>query len=283
MCGGREYAHPFIDTPRKLAYIANGSRGQYAAATQYGPATDLSAAAAEAFHAGCRFDSAGPERLEENPTFLPDGRFIHGSDAMCHVVSEAIKVHRRAEHPLLAALIDMFQTWPAEIVSLCLHADWPDDIVAARHNMPMYIGRDADGGMYIASMALAFPSSVRWQMRMAPRAGAVISRNGSVRIEPFTKPGIPVGNLPSIVAVGQKLIGLLRQWDAKADELMAEIKPLWPAGVLNQKEIVVYEALASLLKEGRIDIENRPAPGVDNQGTVPQFWASWRAAANNPA
>jgi ribosomal protein S18 acetylase RimI-like enzyme len=272
MGGGREWAHPFIDTAGELAYIANGSRGQYASVT------DLSAAAAGPFNAGCRFGSAQIESVEATgPTVLPDGRFIHGSDAMCQVVSQAIKQNRAAAHPLLAALTQAFEQWPAEIVSLCLHAHWPDEIVAARHNMPMMIGRDPDGAMYIASMTQAFPPSVNWNMRMAPRAAAVISRGGSIRIEPFKRPGIPVGNLPSMVSVEQRIVGLLRQNEAcKADQLMEAVKPLWPQGVLNQKEIVVYEALAALLAEGRIEVENRPVPGMFNQGFVPQFWARWR-------
>jgi glutamine phosphoribosylpyrophosphate amidotransferase len=265
--GGREWAHPFVDKNERLAYIANGSLGFYQSRT------DLSAAARTLPEAHRNFRSAQDQTAGESQTRLADGRAVHISDVMCQLVAERMA---RDELPLSDALVRVFEDWPAEIVALSLCAPDADHIAAARYNMPMVIGRDDDGAMYIASTALAFGDEVNWRMLMPPRAGAVIGRDGRVAVSPFATPGVVVGELPSPSAIEQCVIDRLRQRDAcKADELMDAAKALWPSDVLNQRATLVYLALESLCAEGRITFENRSVAGMEGVGCAPQMWVRW--------
>jgi glucosamine 6-phosphate synthetase-like amidotransferase/phosphosugar isomerase protein len=280
--GGREWAHPFVDAEEQLAYLANGSLGFYEATT------DLTAAARSLPPARQTFRSAQDQTAGESQTRLADGRAVHISDVMCQLVAEQMQQHAvsAAGEGTVAsgvsrgscaeALVRVFEDWPAEIVALCVHAAEPDRIAAARYNMPMVIGRDDAGAMYIASTGLAFVPSVNWRMPMAARAGATIARGGRIAVTPFTTPGVTVAQPPSPSAVQRCVIDRLRQRQAcKADELMDAAKSLWPSDVLNQRATLVYDTLESLLKEGRIAFENHPTPGMDGVGLAPRTWARW--------
>src|SRR5690606_18132147 len=124
-------------------------------------------------------------------------------------------------------------------------------------NLPLEIGRDDAGAVYLASTTLAFPEEARWQMRMAPLAGATFRRDGAIDIAPFTNPNLlPLGTPPSPTTVEQQLCQLLRDsGPLDIPELFDEVDKLWPDGVLGEKEIVTFEALAALKAEGRIEFE----------------------------
>lgn len=271
--GGREWSHPFVDTANRLAYIANGSVGQFDNLPQ------LAALSQELMEAGHRFGSVQSEAVGNYPT-LKNGLSVHFSDTFCQAIAAAYAQLPPQPHRLLHAASRTYQSTPNEIVGLCLHADHPDEIVAVRHNKPLEIGRDADGAWYLATTTLAFPEGVTWQMRMPPNAGAVFHRAGWMHIEPFTETTIPVGPFPSPNAILDCMMPLLCGSEPpRIHELCEAVKKLWPGSTLDEKEIAVFETLAALHAENRIRFENRQVPGMFDKGTVPQTRIRWNTTA----
>lgn len=269
--GGRLWAHPFIDTHQKLAYIANGARGIYADKFDFAPEVT------RLVELGYEFSSAQEGAVSSYPR-LPDGRFAHFSDIMCQSIAADYEEESPGADRLRSAASRTFQRLPGGLVGLCLHSDHPDEIVAVRHNKPLEIGRLRDGSIVMASSALAFPSGVQWEMRMPVLSGATISRDGAVRIAPFTREDlVPIGPMPSAEAVEKTVVSLLRERGClHAHELIEATVPLWPADTLNEKEIVAYGLMRALVAEGKAELRNGQVPGVEPGLTAPQTWIHWR-------
>lgn len=267
----REHGHPFISRDENMAYIVNGRDGQYECVSSE------EAIGNELLRAGFQFRSAMQPVPEKETPLLEDGTVVHGSEIKCHEISVAYDELKGAPHRLRDAMVKVYQNHPSEIVGLCLHADHPDEIAAARHNLPMEIGRDNNGAVYIASTTIAFPKTVHWETRMPPLAGATLRRDGAIDILPFTSPKLlPMGNAPSPTTVEKQMCDLLRKYGPlNIPDLFDEVDKLWPDGVLGEKEIVTFEALAALLKEGRVGLEKRRIPGVLEGTTAPRFWVHW--------
>lgn len=265
--GGREWAHPFTDADEQLAYVANGSPGQYAAVT------DLSAIGSRLLEKGAVFKSAQAEPVGSSPV-LSDGRCVHISDVLCQLIADNLQRQETSAQGLLQAAIETYETAPGEIVGLCLHAAQPDSIVIARHNQPMQIGRAANGAMYLATTTMAFPE-VEWQMRMPPTSGAICHRDGNVQIAPFRNTArlLPLGAFPSADAVMQRVEKSFQEKNpCTMPDLAKAVEPLWPDGVLRERSIVVYELLVALQREGKISLSQKRIPGMFDQGTVPRTW-----------
>src|SRR5690606_6680003 len=142
---------------------------------------------------------------------LSDGSTVHISDVMCQAIADAFSSSGGGAEGLLQAALEMYQQYPGEIVGLCLHAQFPDEIVAVRHNKPLEIARDDTGAIYLATPTLAFPDRVNRPMRMPPLAGAILHRDGSLRIVPFEREIIPLGDFPSPARIEEALGAALRQ------------------------------------------------------------------------
>ena len=267
--GGREWSHPFVDTSGELAYIANGAVGKFDNLPQ------LAALSLELMEVGHKFSSAQSEAVGKYPT-LENGTSVHFSDTLCQAIAAKYQQLSGQPHRLLRAAAQVYQSVPNEIVGLCLHAAHPDEIVAVRHNKPLEIGRDADGGIYLATTTLAFPEGVSWQMRMPAASGAVFHRAGWTHIEPFTEITLPVGPFPSPLSIQECLMPLLRGGEPPTIHALCEAaRSLWPGSTLNEKEIVVFETLAALVAENRIRLENIQVPGMEGKGTVPRTQVYW--------
>jgi hypothetical protein len=262
--GGREWGHPFVDTKNQLAYIANGAVGVF---DNLPLLTELSEKLVADGH---RFLSAHDGEMGKYPR-LKDGRSVHFSDTFCQAIAAAYERFAAELHPLLTAASQTYQGYPNEIVGLCLHAAHPDEIVAVRHNQPCEIGRNCEGEIYLATTTIAFPTDVCWQTRMPAQAGALFQRDGSILIEPFRKKPIPIGPFPSPSAIESAIQPLLQSTEAPTlGTLCDAVKPLWPQGTLNEKAIAIYEALASMIAENRIELKDKRVPGVEAETTVPQ-------------
>jgi hypothetical protein len=262
--GGREWGHPFVDTKNQLAYIANGAVGIFDNLLLL---TELSEKLVAEGH---RFLSAQDGSMGKYPQ-LKNGQSVHFSDTFCQAIAAAYETFAAEPHPLLTAASQTYQDYPNEIVGLCLHAAHPDEIVAVRHNQPCEIGRNKDGENYFATTTIAFPCDVCWQMRMPAQAGALFHRDGSIVIEPFQNTPIPIGQFPSPNAIETAIQPLL--YSAQPPTLGAlcdAVKPLWPAGTLNEKAIAIYETLASMIAEERVELKDIRVPGVEEKTTVPQ-------------
>jgi ribosomal protein S18 acetylase RimI-like enzyme len=263
--GGREWGHPFVDTSEQMAYIANGSVGKFENLEQ------LAALSQELMEAGHRFSSAQKEPVASYPV-LKNGLSVHFSDTYCQAIAAA---YQRVKCVLQAAW-EVYQDVPGELVGLCLHAAHPDEIVAVRHNKPLEIGRDDEGGIYLASTTLAFPPGVLPLMRMPAGAAASIHRDGTIEVKPFVKSTFKVGPFPSTAALEERVNHLLRGNSPPTFATLCDaVKPLWAEDCLNEKEIALFEMLASLSAEKRVRLENESVPGMFGKGKVPRTRIYW--------
>ncbi len=262
--GGVEWGHPFVDTREELAYIANGAVGRF-------KNLPLLAAASERLLAGGhRFRSAQEEPVASYPV-LPNGISVHFSDLLCQAIAEAYAPMSAWEEGLLLAGKAAYEALPGELVGLCLHASRGDEIVALRHNKPLLIGRNAEGEQFMASAALAFPDGVHWQMQAPASAATRVRRNGDISVLPFTAPGlIPVGQRPSALRVAVALEeALAAQSPCGMEPLLAAMAALYPADVLTEKEVLLYEALHALEKEGKIALGSQPREPLQGNPVAP--------------
>jgi len=267
--GGREWGHPFIDTAAQMAYIANGAVGKFENLEQ------LAALSQELMEDGHRFLSAQQEAVASYPV-LRNGLSVHFSDTYCQAIAAAYRRSAPSPQRLLQAAWEIYQDVPGELVGLCLHAAHPDEIVAVRHNKPLEIGRDAEGGIYLASTTLAFPSGVTPLMRMPAGAAASFHRDGTVTVKPFIKSTLQVGPFPSAAALAERVGDLLRGDEPPTFAALCDaVKPLWAEDCLNEKEIALFEMLASLSAEKRIRLENESVPGMFGKGQVPRTRIHW--------
>lgn len=128
--GDAEWAHPFVSCDEQLAYIANGADGIFASRR------DQDAVTATLATAGHILRSATAGRIGKYPV-LPDGRGVHTSEVMCHLIESLV----RAGSDPARAMQEAYVSFPAEIVGLLLAASDGDRIVAARINQPLMLGR----------------------------------------------------------------------------------------------------------------------------------------------
>ncbi len=269
--GGRAWAHPFIDSLGKLAYIANGAEGPYQGKV------DFDEAARALVRQGYTFPSASEKKVGRYP-MLSDGRCVHYSDILCQEISARYEGLHPAPNRLLAAACSAYERLPGSIAGLCLHADRPHEIVGVRHNKPIEIGRLEDGSWVLASASLAFPEGVSWQMRMPALCGAKFGWNGTIQLASFTRAGlIPVSPAPSASAVSGALVAQLRQkGEMSAPEFRDAVVPLSQPGCLNEKEVIAFGLLATLQAEGRVALVDRRVPGVEPGTTAPMTYIRWR-------
>lgn len=251
--GDREWAHPFISNDNRLAYVANGSSGQFFDAEK----RDRITRGLE--RDGFRFSSKA--QVVGRYPVLSDGSGVHVSEAMCHLVDRHIKAGRTPGEALRCAFLD----FPSEIVALAIHTSTPDRILAARYNQPMMLAR-AEDGMYLATSALAFPEKDFYGLDLLPAcSSAEITRDG-MTMRGF-KSEIPVAQLDAGMYAAAAEI-LLRALDEKHGEpaspwaLMEETKKLWPEGQLAQSAVLAYETMRPLIKAGRVKMVPVPAPGA---------------------
>ena len=267
--GGREWGHPFVDTKEQLAYIANGAVGIF---DNLPLLTELSG---KLMADGHRFLSAQDGAMGKYPR-LENGQSVHFSDTFCQAIAAAYETSAAQSYPLLNAASQTYQDYPNEIVGLCLHAAHPDEIVAVRHNQPCEIGRNNEGEIYLATTTIAFPSEACWQMRMPANSGALLARDGSIMIEPFRNVTIPIGSFPTPGSIDKAIQSLLQGDEPPTLSALCEaVKPLWPEGTLNEKAIAIYETLASMIAEGKIELKDVRIPGVEDETTVPQTRVHW--------
>ncbi len=269
--GGIEWGHPFIDTREELAYIANGAVGRFKNLPL------LAAASERLLAAGHRFRSAQEEPVASYPV-LPNGTSVHFSDLLCQAIAEAYAPMSAWEDGLLLAGKAAYEALPGELVGLCLHASRTDELVALRHNKPLLIARNAEGEIFMASAAVAFPEGANWQMQAPASAATRIRRNGEITVRPFTAPGLlPVGPRPSPQRIAAALEETLRRAQGPSDTvpLLAALSALYPEDVLTEKEVLLYEALAALEKEGKITLSPLPRAPLDGNPVAPATGVTW--------
>ena len=256
--GDREWGHPFVDCESRLAYVANGSMGVFEDTTELvGALTDL-------VEKGHNLRSLCREEIKSYP-MMPDGRSAHISDMMCHAIEEALA---ESGDPV-AAIREGFERLKAEIVGLALSADFPDRIVAARRNQPLWMGRD-NGAVYLASTAIAFPDTARWRSIVPPNSVISVTLE-TVGVHQLSPPDETPSDQVSRAGLEQSILDQLAGTPGLTMQaLMRGMGHLWPPPPARAAEMT-YEVLERLLVSGKVRYEAARVEGMFGQGTVPQF------------
>lgn len=267
--GERSWAHPFIGQSGKLAYIANGALGKYKNMPQ------LAQRFQELKEQGYSFASEQQEPVTGYDSLDGGKTWVHFSEIQCQSIDAYYRSLEGKVLRLREAIGYSFERYPSEVVGVCLHVRHPDEIVVARHNKPMVLGRDARGGMYLASTAIAFPDAVCWQTRIPAASVASIQRGGELCIRAMSgKNLLPIGSWPSAVRLKEQVFGALcDQGERNMEQMFADAAALWTEDTLTEKEMVVFEMLEALLKEDQIWLQNRERNGVHENSLIPWTWA----------
>lgn len=261
--GGDNWAHPFVcrkgGAPRH-AYVANGNIGIFA------PRRPISAQISEELLAqGFRMDSLEKTPVGLYPT-MSDGSCVHSSDIMCQLIGR----NREQGLPLDRAMEAAFTQMPSEIVGLLLSLDDPEAITYARINMPMMLAF-ADHGAYLSSSAIAIPGDAAEPMALAPCTCGTVYRDRYCA-RPFTHPPCTVSPVTARLRseAYTAVCELLAQGPQEISPLCKAVKPLFDPGDCVPVTLVVYEVLHSLMRQGRLQIENSPQPGSAEGLTAPK-------------
>ena len=259
MGGGEDsWAHPFVDEQEQLAYVANGAVGYFS------DRVDLAAAGNAALRRGEHFRTATREKIGSYPS-LEDGSCVHLSEIMAHEIAW----HMHNGPGLAQALALAYCAIPSELVGLCVHAGSSGSIAGCRLNMPMALGRDATG-TFVATTALAFPSTVEWVVSVPANTTITMDRSGA-RLEDLPHPPATVLPLPSVPALNEAIAARLAGGEPRTlGELSRAARALWPENALAQPGMAVFHVLWGLHQEERLCWDEIRVPGQYGRGTVPQ-------------
>lgn len=253
--GDREWAHPFVGTQEQMAYVANGSMGQFL------DVVDQDAIANELAVAGYPYLARSAGAIGAYPR-LADGTCVHVSEVMCRLIESLTAQGYDAP----AAMREGFVRFPAEIVGLLIHTELPESVVAARINQPLMIAR-LRHGWAVASTALAFDvDEVKWTMPMPPASVAVFTMEG-IRIESFDVP-IPVAEEIPWEKGRHALLELLADGTPRTLAALRDATAnLWPSGRLAQAHMMLYELIRSMHHAGVVSLEHHRIPGAKEAAT----------------
>lgn len=263
--GGRQWAHPFVNDGPDLAYVANGNTALLGRSPDYG------SVAKSCFEAGHRFLS-----LDETPARGPaewrDDLHINASEVMCHCVSAHYDESGDLAQALAAAVADL----PSEIAALAVQAQHSGSLAAIRTNMPLFLGQD-DSGTYAATTALAFPEAVTWTAPVPPNCAATV-RGKALELWPVPRIAVPVAPLPSAVDINETVVAALRRGEPlDIPQLMEATEPLWSQETAPQRGMLVFELLQSLVREGKVRLQEVRIARRNGDGTAPRALAQWVA------
>lgn len=242
--GGDEWAHPFVgmkDGEVKVAYIANGARGGFGINIE-----KESAVAKELDSLGYTMVRTDADN-KDYPRF-EDGKSVHMSDIMCQLIFKNI------EDGLCEAkaMEKAFCTLPAEIVGLLLSLNTPDRIFYSRINMPASVGV-APHGTYIASIPTAFPDDAREPLWLPALSSGYVSKDGiqTIAYEDGLR-GIFDLDSGARNKVYNCVLSMLEDGPKDYDYMVQEVIKLFDTTKCKQSARALYEALYSLLKDGKV-------------------------------
>jgi len=248
--GDAEWAHPFVACFESVAYVANGSAGVWEEHPSRKEIPNRLAREGHMFHA----ISARP--IGKYPV-LDDGRTVHASDVMAHLVEDALRRTGDPQEAIATAMVEM----PSEIASLFVSPHHPEAVYGARWNLPACVGMD-DEGAYVASSPEGFPPSVRWWRWIPPSSSFTLSRD---RVS-----GSPLG--PASQAIvddvdrGQARAAIVEALSQGkplgVGSLLKIVEPLSPSPAPKVRYDPVYDVLYSLIRSGQVCRKAERVPGA---------------------
>lgn len=257
--GDRQWAHPFLSSDGRLAYVANGHQGTFADRKQADDIWQLLR------QRGYTFASATEGPVGSYPQ-LSNGGCVHISDLMCGLIHH----EANAASSILEGVRRAFTAFPAEIVGLVLSLDDPDAIVVGRINMPMMVARH-ERTVYLATTALAFPADVAGWIAPIPANAAVRVTAEETRAFPLLPPPAPVSNVLPWRESEDAILGVLDDGNAHPFGHLADAAaPFFDDCRLHPKAMLVYEVLRKLHSQQLVAFETHTVPGVEEGMDAPQ-------------
>ncbi|HRU04190.1 MAG TPA: hypothetical protein P5137_00275 [Candidatus Brocadiia bacterium] len=238
--GGVEWGHPFIACEASLAYVANGSAGVW---KDHPSRLEIPRRLAREGHV---YHALSPAAIGDYPT-LDDGRGVHMSDVMAHLVEDALRRTGEPEAAIATALLEM----PSEIVGLFVAPAHPDAVYGARRNFPACVGMDDDGA-YIASSPEGLPCSVRWWTWVPPSSSFTV-KQGRLSVSPLGQASAAIVDDVDRAEAREALVKAMSQGKAlHMEELLKVVDPLSASLAPKVRYDPVYEVLAPLTRSGRV-------------------------------
>ncbi len=256
--GDREWGHPFVACGDQLAYIANGSGGQWKDDPR------RQAGAQRLADAGHRFSSAHQGAIGSYP-MLNDGTCVHMSDAMAHGIEAALARSGDPGQAIREAFLDM----PSEIVGLFITVDHADRIVGARWNLPACAARD-DQGTYIASTPQAFPGPPAWWTWVPPSSVFTVTRE-CLSLASLDSPDQAILDDIDRAHARQVVLAALTEAPQSYGELGKRVATLSPRSELIVQCDPAYEVLWDLQREGLVRCRTKRVRGAEPELTAPKF------------
>lgn len=248
--GDVEWGHPFVACFESVAYVANGSAGVWQDHASRAVIPSRLAREGHVYHA------ISERRVGKYPT-LDDGRSVHMSDVMAHLVEDNLRRKRDPEKAIAEAMIAM----PSEVVGLFISPDYPDAVYGARWNMPACVGMDDDGA-YVASSPEGFPSSVRWWTWIAPCSSFTVSKN-RLNVSPMGPPSQAIVDDVDRGAARAAILEALSPGEPLGvGSLLKVVEPLSPSPAPKVRYDPVYDVLYALMRSGQIVREAVRVPGA---------------------
>lgn len=261
--GNVGWAHPFISTDKKLAYIANGCDGVFRNAAREYSKHLLEELVTE----GYQFGSKSAKPVGNYPV-LPDGGGVHSSDVMCQCISRNIA----SGMDTMAAMEKSMCLRPSEVIGLVLREEEPDCISWARTNYPMFVGY-APHGMYMATTPQAFPEDARNVTLLNPMSCGRVYADRIVSKFFEKAPGTVAPVTPEVWHdCYDEICRAISEREMDHDELCMLVKPLFDEADCVPDAAVVYWIESVLFRRGKLGVNRYRVPG--QQGlTAPKFKA----------
>lgn len=257
--GGAAWAHPFLASDESFALILNGTAGIFADAGK------SSRIAQSLERDGFPFRTAFLDHTHNGPR-LSDGSLVHRSE-VCTLLTEK---HIRACGDIALGMQYSDEEHPGEVVSLLLHRNHCDRIFVSRISMPMMLARNVADEVFLASFSGAFPvdRDITSIAALQPKTVNTVFRDRlETRYHRITTPII--NNLPWHDAETEIIRALGTQGAMSMGNLRSQLDSIWPAGVIPQKNFLLYHLLPDMQRRGLIVTKNVRIPGNHPPLTAP--------------
>ena len=264
----QSHAHPFTSEDGKLAIVLNGTLCDVANEAFY----QHSNAIMQGFvDRGFTVKSAYVSESKRSQLALADGKNYHDSESYALMMGDFLnKCPNVSRNRLVEAMIAAVSELPADIVVLGVHADLPDTVTVGDVTRPMTVCT-AEGESFLATTPLAFPKEIhdRPMLTLPPTSVATVTPDG-VTLKAGAFAGVRVEQVDYRIAgsVYERLEKLLKgqkdsprslydmpvfeEWRDLWQEPFVDCKYQREGGLLKPYATVLYEALWSFYKEGRL-------------------------------
>jgi len=248
--GDAEWAHPFVACFESVAYVANGSAGVWQDHPSRKEIPDRLAREGHVYHAVSVKPIGSYPRLQ-------DGRTVHASDVMAHLVEDALRRTGDPQKAIATAMVEM----PSEVASLFVSPHHPEAVYGARWNLPACVGMD-DEGAYVASSPEGFPPSVRWWTWIPPCSSFTVTKD-RLSVSPMNPASQAiVDDVDRGQARAAILEALSHGKPLHVGALLKVVEPLSPSPAPKVRYDPVYDVLRALIRSGQVRRQVERVPGA---------------------